>query len=249
MRDCVGPRRNQKLVVLRDDSGPCPARLQGQWWKPDCCIVTWSALITGMADLGGHATGVQPYLAGTEWKGQGSRRHALSATLTDTWLEPDLEPLLWSTVHVFHRMVRQRSQKEQDGREICSVELEHLVAEGLTLSLWRPRSGSLVSCSTLTASMIDSRDFLNARRRGRNQPVGADWLQDRVQTRPEPPWQGCPVPAQRRPAESPACRRHGCSPDRAFRITWPTRRNRWVSRSGGSTRRLVHDLWRLFLGR
>ncbi len=152
------------MVVLRDDYGPCPARLQGQWWKPDCCIVTWSALITGMADLGGHATGVQPYLAGTEWKGQGSRRHALSATLTDTWLEPDLEPLLWSTVHVFHRMVRQRSQKEQDGREICSVELERLVAGGLTLSPWRPRSGSLVSCSTLTASMIDSRDFFNARR-------------------------------------------------------------------------------------
>ncbi|MFE8873669.1 DUF2493 domain-containing protein [Acetobacter persici] len=126
---------------------------------------------------------------------------ALSATLTDTRLEPDLEPLLWSTVNVFHRMVGQverdldrneaaqkRSQQEQDGSEIRSVELERLIAEGLTLlerrnayeifrdlacdqferltmSPWRPRSGSLVSRSTLTASMIDSRDFLNARRK------------------------------------------------------------------------------------
>lgn len=126
---------------------------------------------------------------------------ALSATLTDTRLEPDLEPLLWSTVNVFHRMVGQverdldrneqaqkRSQQEQDGSEIRSVELERLIAEGLTLlerrnayeifrdlacdqferltmSPWRPRSGSLVCRSTLTASMIDSRDFLNARRK------------------------------------------------------------------------------------
>ncbi|AHI24911.1 hypothetical protein H845_966 [Komagataeibacter xylinus E25] len=71
---------------------------------------------------------------------------ALSAALTDTRLEPDLEPLLWSTVNVFHRMVGQverdldrneaaqkRSQQEQDGSEIRSVELERLIAEGLTL--------------------------------------------------------------------------------------------------------------------
>ena len=69
-----------------------------------------------------------------------------------------------------------------------SVELERLLAEGLTLierrnafelmrdtaaalyerqtgSVWRPRAGSLVSRNTLTAAMIDSRDFLAARRR------------------------------------------------------------------------------------
>lgn len=47
--------------------------------------------------------------------------------------------------------------------------------ERLTMSPWRPRSGSLVSRSTLTASMIDSRDFLNARRKAETEllvPVG-----------------------------------------------------------------------------
>ncbi len=69
-----------------------------------------------------------------------------------------------------------------------SVELERLTAEGVTLierrncmelfrdqaaerfelqtgSPWRPRAGSLVNHRTLTAAMIDSRDFLAARRR------------------------------------------------------------------------------------
>jgi hypothetical protein len=71
---------------------------------------------------------------------------ALIATLSDTRLEPDLADLLWSTVNLFHRAAdrvqrelddnedtQKRSQKEQDGSEICSVELERLVAEGLTL--------------------------------------------------------------------------------------------------------------------
>jgi len=57
--------------------------------------------------------------------------------LGDTRLEPDLEDLLWSTVNLFHRAVgrierelddneqaQRRSQKEQDGSEIRSVELE-----------------------------------------------------------------------------------------------------------------------------
>jgi YspA, cpYpsA-related SLOG family len=126
---------------------------------------------------------------------------AMIATLRDTRLEPDLESLLWSTVNVFHRAAerverelddnevgQKRSQKEQDGSEIRSVELERLVAEGLTLierrnsmelfrdqaadqferhtgSSWRPRSGSMVNHRTLTAAMIDSRDFLAAKRR------------------------------------------------------------------------------------
>src|SRR5712691_6841578 len=126
---------------------------------------------------------------------------ALIATLRDTRLEPDLEDLLWSAVNLFHRAVdrvhrelddnevaQKRSQKEQDGSEIRSVELERLVAEGLTLierrdsmelfrdlaadqferhtgSSWRPRSGSMVNHRTLTAAMIDSRDFLAAKRR------------------------------------------------------------------------------------
>ena len=126
---------------------------------------------------------------------------ALVATLSDTRLEPDLEPLLWSTVSLFHRAVarierdhdaneqaQKKSQRIQDGSEIRSVELERLIAEGLTLierrnamelfrdqaaelfathtgSIWRPRAGSLVSHRALTAAMIDSRDFLAARHR------------------------------------------------------------------------------------
>ena len=87
-----------------------------------------------------------------------------------------------------NEQAQQRSQKQQDGSEICSVELERLLAEGLTLierrnafelmrdqaaelydthtgSAWRPRAGSMVNRRTLTAAMIDSRDFLAAKRR------------------------------------------------------------------------------------
>ena len=126
---------------------------------------------------------------------------ALVATLTDTRLEPDLEDLLWSTVNLFHRagdriereldgneQAQRRSQKEQDGSEVRSVELERLLAEGLTLierrnafeimrdgaadlfethtgTAWRPRSGSKVNHRALTSAVIDSRDFLAAKRR------------------------------------------------------------------------------------
>ena len=130
---------------------------------------------------------------------------AIVCTLTDTRLEPDLEDLLWSTVNLFHRAVerierdlddneqaQRKSQKEQNGSEVRSVELERLTAEGMTLierrnsmeffrdqaaerfevhtgSAWRPRSGSMVNHRTLTAAMIDSRDFLAARRRADNE--------------------------------------------------------------------------------
>jgi YspA, cpYpsA-related SLOG family len=130
---------------------------------------------------------------------------ALVVALTDTRLEPDLEDLLWSAVNLFHRaadrvarelddneQAQRRSQKEQDGSEIRSVELERLLAEGLTLierrncmefcrdqaaeqferhtgSPWRPRNGSMVNHRTLTAAMIDSRDFLAAKRRAETQ--------------------------------------------------------------------------------
>jgi hypothetical protein len=126
---------------------------------------------------------------------------ALVATLSDTRLEPDLDDLLWSVVNLFHRAInrvqralddneaaQKRSQKEQDGSEIRSVELERLIAEGLTLverrdsmelfrdqaadqykrhtgSSWRPRAGSKVNHRTLTSAMIDSRDFIAAKHR------------------------------------------------------------------------------------
>ncbi len=83
---------------------------------------------------------------------------------------------------------QRRLQNEQDGSEVKSVELERLTAEGQSLierrnsmelfrdvateafehhtgAAWRPRTGSIVNHRTLTAAMIDSRDFLAAKRR------------------------------------------------------------------------------------
>ncbi|MGJ0393155.1 MAG: DUF2493 domain-containing protein [Methylocystis sp.] len=129
-----------------------------------------------------------------------SAADALSGLFLDTRLETDLPDLLWSFVNLFHRKAeridrelddnettQRRSQAEQDGSEIRSVELERLIAQGLTLverrnafeffrdhlaelystetgSSWRPRSGSQVNHRALTAAMIDSRDFLNAKK-------------------------------------------------------------------------------------
>ncbi len=126
---------------------------------------------------------------------------ALVASVSDTRLEPDLDDLLWGAVNLFHRaasrverdlddneQAQRRLQREQDGSEVKSVELERLTAEGLTLierrnsmelfrdlsaeafehhtgTPWRPRSGSLVNHRNLTSAMIDSRDFLAAKRR------------------------------------------------------------------------------------
>lgn len=130
---------------------------------------------------------------------------ALVATLGDTRLEPDLEELLWATVNTFHRATlriernldeneqsQRRGQREQDGSEVKSVELERMTAEGLSMverrnameifrdtaaeayahhtgSMWQPRSGSRASHRNLTAAMIDSRDFLTAKRRADNE--------------------------------------------------------------------------------
>jgi len=71
---------------------------------------------------------------------------ALFEMLGDTRLEPDLEDLLWSTVNLFHRAgeriqrelqrnedAQRTGQHEQDGSEVKSVELERLIAEGITL--------------------------------------------------------------------------------------------------------------------
>ena len=137
---------------------------------------------------------------------------ALVGTLGDTRLEPDLHDLLWSAVNLFHRAIdrvqrklddnedaQKRAQREQDGTEIRSVELERLLTEGQILierrdgmealrdaaadryeqlvgSPWRPHSGSLVNHRALTAATIDSRDFVNAKRRAETEvllPAGA----------------------------------------------------------------------------
>ena len=132
---------------------------------------------------------------------------ALVATLSDTRLEPDLEDLLWSTTNIFHRMAtridrdldaneqaQRRSQREQDGSEVRSVELETLIAEGVTFlerrsayetmrdlaaelfethlgQTWHARAGSHVNRRTLTAALIDSRDYIAAKRRSELEPL------------------------------------------------------------------------------
>lgn len=126
---------------------------------------------------------------------------ALVATMADTSLDADLDEMLWSTVNMFHRatdrierklddneQAQKRRQREQDGSEVKSVQLEHLIATGqslldrrdcmevfrdhaanhylrLTGSPWSTRSGSRVNHRNLTAAMIDSRDFLAAKTR------------------------------------------------------------------------------------
>jgi len=98
-----------------------------------------------------------------------------------------------------NEQAQRRAQTEQDGSEVKSVELERLIDQGLSLierrnafefardhaallfeaetgSAWRPRAGSMVNHRALTASMIDSREFLAARRRADTEllaPAGA----------------------------------------------------------------------------
>jgi len=85
-----------------------------------------------------------------------------------------------------------RSRRDQNGSEIASVELERLIEQGIGLierrnafeffrdtaaerfeavtgSSWRPSVGSMLNHRTLTAAMIDSRDFLAARQRAESQ--------------------------------------------------------------------------------
>ena len=113
----------------------------------------------------------------------------------DTRLEQDLEPTLWGLANLFHyrinrlqRMLddnedaQKQSQREQDGSEVKSYELETLIDAGLSLierrnafetlrdeaaalyeqrtgSTWRPSTGSMVSRRNVTAAVIDSREF------------------------------------------------------------------------------------------
>jgi hypothetical protein len=129
----------------------------------------------------------------------------MSAMLTGTRLEDDLADLLWGFVNLFHRKLdriereldlneqaQRKGQAEQDGSEVKSVELERLIAEGLSLierrnafeflrefaaelfevetgSAWRPRCGSMVNHRALTSAMIDSREFIAARKRADTQ--------------------------------------------------------------------------------
>ena len=87
-----------------------------------------------------------------------------------------------------NEQAQRRLQQEQDGTEIKAVELDNLTAQGITMierrdafelmrdqsaeryeqhtgSAWHPRTGSQVNHRHLTSAMIDSRDFLAARRK------------------------------------------------------------------------------------
>lgn len=122
------------------------------------------------------------------------------SALIDTRIEPDLEDILWGLVNVFHNgiqrverelddneVAQKRMQREQDGSEVKSVELERTIAEGVTMierrdtfeylrdaaadqyrtfvkKPWLPRSGSKVNRKALTSAVIASKDFINDRK-------------------------------------------------------------------------------------
>jgi YspA, cpYpsA-related SLOG family len=132
---------------------------------------------------------------------------ALIATMADTSLDADLNEILWSTVNTFHRaaerietrlddneQAQKRLQREQDGSEVKSVQLETLIDIGQSLidrreslelfretaadlylkatgTHWSPRSGSRTSHRHLTAAMIDSRDFIAAKKRAETESL------------------------------------------------------------------------------
>ena len=128
---------------------------------------------------------------------------ALAGCLQDTRVESELEDLLWNLVNIFHRagahadrklddneQLQRRLQRDQDGSEIRSVELERAICEGISLierrdameffreaasdqyralmrKGWMPRTGSRIQQKAMTAALIDSRDFLDARLRAK----------------------------------------------------------------------------------
>jgi hypothetical protein len=93
-----------------------------------------------------------------------------------------------------NEQAQRRKQNEQDGSEVKSAELERLTVLGIsiterrnafeafrefgaswfesyTCSAWRPRSGSMTNRKTLTAAMIDSRDYIAAKRKADIEPL------------------------------------------------------------------------------
>lgn len=124
---------------------------------------------------------------------------ALVSCLSDTRIEPDLEDLAWNVVNVFQRagerierelddneQAQKRLQRQQDGSEVKSVELERTIAEGITMierrdtmelfrdagadqfrihlrKPWLPRSGPMVNRKALTSAVLDSRKALDRR--------------------------------------------------------------------------------------
>ena len=124
---------------------------------------------------------------------------AMVACLVDTRIEPDLEDLAWNIVNVFQRAgdrierelddnerAQKRLQRQQDGSEVKSVELERKIAEGITMmerrdtmetfrdmgaeqfekhlrKPWMPWSGPMVNHKALTSAVLDSRKQIDKR--------------------------------------------------------------------------------------
>lgn len=124
---------------------------------------------------------------------------AIVACLTDTRIEPDMEDLAWNIVNVFQRageriereldrneQAQKRLQREQDGSEVKSVDLERKIAEGISLierrdtmelfrdmgadqfrlhlrKPWLPMSGPMVNRKALTSAVLDSRKQIDKR--------------------------------------------------------------------------------------
>lgn len=96
-----------------------------------------------------------------------------------------------------NEQAQKRRQREQDGSEVKAVELERLIEVGKNLierrdslevfrdsaaehylrttgTPWSPRTGSRVNHRALTSAMIDSRDFITARKRADAQVLMPD---------------------------------------------------------------------------
>jgi len=93
-----------------------------------------------------------------------------------------------------NEQAQRRGHRQQDGSEVRSVELERITAEGITLTeqrngyesmrdlaadlfethlgqTWHPYSGSQVNRKHMTAALIDSRDYLDAKRKTDLEPL------------------------------------------------------------------------------
>ena len=136
----------------------------------------------------------------------------LNTMFKDTRLEEDAQGILWGYVNLFHRKAEQvqraldknedaqkRSQNEQGGSEVKSVELEDLITEGQTMleqqqvfeflrdqgaeyfevrtgETWRPAAGSMVNRQAVTSAIVDSRHYIKAKQQQETQvhvPEGA----------------------------------------------------------------------------
>ena len=157
-------------ALLRTESirAPCPTAIRSNaQWPPSS--KPWPASSRTPAS---NPTSTPPFGRSPSSSTNSPRRRNVSSTKTKTG--------------------RSVQQQEQDGSEIRSVELEALLSQGQALldrhqaleqfrdlaashyeaetgSAWRPRAGSLISHRHMTAAVIDSREFLAARRRSQNE--------------------------------------------------------------------------------